>query len=591
MTTTDTSPAVSIELVEIPLDQLVPHPDNVRRRIGDVSELAKSIAGSGVLEPLLVLPAGDNDQHMVVAGHRRLSGAKKAKLATVPCVIRDLTEVEVLETMLTENLQRAEITPVEEARAYARLIDLGSSIAEIARKVGRRPELIKSRLAITVLPAKVLNAIDAGDLRLGDAEDATKYADDDDAMDFLVSILGTHGNPVWATGNYIASRDRDREITAITEKLTAKGITIFTPKDQYWRPPYDLNLSKPTTLKLLGLNATQHRAEPCHAVYIGASGWSSKIEQIQMCTAPKRHTTKAKAADRSDLQADPATYATTPAATKAKTRSDKKLRTLAEARHVDAAAERFLRTPRLDTGEDIQAMTLAVITGAITGYNPGLDRTATLALACKLAAADVIPDGPNSATPDWDTTWDLFTSDPTNYPTAIAAATVAICLKQAAGTTWSWDRPGYTALLTWLMHTGYDPADDELELIEATFARHVEEHDELTRYVTEVLDAQPDTPTTPATPSDPASSELDDLTARASELEDGPELDQVNARIAELLDLTARPYFLCVESTGDRYGTETFATFDDALDAQAAAMEAEPGLILAVHTHPTAEAS
>jgi hypothetical protein len=310
-----------------------------------------------------------------------------------------------------------------------------------------------------------------------------------------------------------------------------------------------------------------------------------------MCTAPKRHTTKGKPADRSDLQIDPAKYSSTPDATQAKARSDKKLRTLAEARHVDAAAERFLHSPLRTFGEDVQAMTLAVLNAHIDARYQ--DRNAIRTLACKLAAADVIPDGPNSTTPDWDTTWDLFTSDPTNYPKAIAAASTAICLHQAAGTDHSWNRGGYTALLTWLMHTGYDPADDELDLIEATFAHQLEDHDELTRYVTELLANQPPTPTTTTTTAsaEPATSELDDLTARAATLEDGPELDHVNARIAELLDLTSRPYFLCVESTGERWGTHSFATFDEALDAQAAAMEAEPSLILAVHTHTTPEAS
>ena len=90
------------ELVEI--DRLVGASDNLRRNVGNVTELAASIRSIGVLEPLLVTPAADG--FAVVAGHRRLAAARKAGLEIVPCVVREMSEVERVIAMVVENEQR-----------------------------------------------------------------------------------------------------------------------------------------------------------------------------------------------------------------------------------------------------------------------------------------------------------------------------------------------------------------------------------------------------------------------------------------------------------------------------------------------------
>src|SRR5215468_12677192 len=112
-----------------PIDSLSPNLLNPR---GDVDssglgELAASIGAQGVLQPLLVTPGG-----VVVAGHRRLAAARLAGLQEVPVVIRDLDPVQQQEIMLVENLQRRDLSAVEEARAYQRLLDAGHTLAQLA---------------------------------------------------------------------------------------------------------------------------------------------------------------------------------------------------------------------------------------------------------------------------------------------------------------------------------------------------------------------------------------------------------------------------------------------------------------------------
>jgi hypothetical protein len=111
---TDTASATRGELCWLPLDALTPHPENPRASLGDLSELVRSIRSHGILEPLVVLPANDNGEHLLVAGHRRHAAAQRAgTVTTVPVVVRAMTPVEVIEAMLSENVNRSDLTVAE----------------------------------------------------------------------------------------------------------------------------------------------------------------------------------------------------------------------------------------------------------------------------------------------------------------------------------------------------------------------------------------------------------------------------------------------------------------------------------------------
>lgn len=153
---------------------LQPNPLNPRRDVNasGLDELAESIRAQGVLQPLLVTPAG-----VVVAGHRRLAAARMAGLEEVPVVIRDLDTVQQQEIMLVENLQRQDLSPVEEARAYRRLLEAGQTTAQLARRIGAPAARINARLVLLKLDDQVQWMFHRGDLPLGLAAVLLRVAD------------------------------------------------------------------------------------------------------------------------------------------------------------------------------------------------------------------------------------------------------------------------------------------------------------------------------------------------------------------------------------------------------------------------------
>jgi len=157
-----------------PIDALRPNPLNPRGELhpAGLDELADSIRAQGVLQPLLVTPGGE-----VVAGHRRLAAARLAGLSEVPVVVRDLDRVQQQEIMLVENLQRQDLSCVEEARAYRRLLDGGHTTAQIARRIGVPSARINARLVFLKLDEQVQWMFHRGDLPLTLASVLLKVAD------------------------------------------------------------------------------------------------------------------------------------------------------------------------------------------------------------------------------------------------------------------------------------------------------------------------------------------------------------------------------------------------------------------------------
>lgn len=143
------------KLQMIQVEKLHPHPDNPRKVIGDVSELAESIKANGILQNLTVVPNNDDwddkSDFTVIIGHRRLAAAKQAGLTELPCAVVEMTEKEQLSTMLTENMQRSDLTVYEEAKGCQLLLDLGDTVAEIAEKTGFSESKIRRRVKLCEL--------------------------------------------------------------------------------------------------------------------------------------------------------------------------------------------------------------------------------------------------------------------------------------------------------------------------------------------------------------------------------------------------------------------------------------------------------
>ena len=156
------------------LAQIAPNQSQPRKEFNqtELQELCDSIKSLGVLQPIIVRPDPTNkSSYQIVAGERRWRASQLAKLIQVPVIIRDLEDRETLEIALVENIQRQNLTPVEEARAYQALIDeFNFSQQELAARVGKDRSSIANYLRILKLPNQVLELISENKISLGHAK-------------------------------------------------------------------------------------------------------------------------------------------------------------------------------------------------------------------------------------------------------------------------------------------------------------------------------------------------------------------------------------------------------------------------------------
>ncbi|WP_368293452.1 ParB/RepB/Spo0J family partition protein [Dehalobacter sp. TBBPA1] len=161
----------SSEIKEIMLADIVPNPGQPRREFDreKLQELADSIQEHGLLQPILVKPEGS--RYIIIAGERRFRATQLAGIDRINCIVRDCTEQEMTEKALIENIQRADLSPVEEGLAYARLIqDYGLTQEQVARRVGKGRPTVANLLRIIQLPAEVLELINKEAISLGHAK-------------------------------------------------------------------------------------------------------------------------------------------------------------------------------------------------------------------------------------------------------------------------------------------------------------------------------------------------------------------------------------------------------------------------------------
>lgn len=159
----------TVQLIDIAA--IRPHPEQPRRQFdeGALQELADSIAARGVIQPIIVRPSGP-DRYEIVAGERRWRAAQKAQMHRMPAIVRDFDEAETLEIALIENIQREDLNPIEEARAYRKLIgQFGHSQDALGRLVGKSRSHVANLMRLLDLPTSVQDQVMANDLSMGHA--------------------------------------------------------------------------------------------------------------------------------------------------------------------------------------------------------------------------------------------------------------------------------------------------------------------------------------------------------------------------------------------------------------------------------------
>lgn len=188
------------ELIYLSVERLHPHPDNPRKDLGDLTELADSIKANGVLQNLTVVPLSDVDpdatvdvgdnHYTVIIGHRRLAAAKLAGLIEVPCVVTTMTDKEQIQTTLLENMQRSNLSPREEAQGFQMMLDLGSTVKEIAEKAGFSKTTIRSRLKLLELDPDKFRKSEARGATMQDYQELDKI-DDPELKNKALDAIGT----------------------------------------------------------------------------------------------------------------------------------------------------------------------------------------------------------------------------------------------------------------------------------------------------------------------------------------------------------------------------------------------------------------
>jgi ParB family chromosome partitioning protein len=156
---------------EIPLDQIDPNPFQTRTHVNEdqLAELAASIVANGVVQPILVRPQA-NGRFQLIAGERRWLASQQAGKATIPAILRQVSDEQAMEITIVENLQRADLNPMEQARAFERLSrEFHMTQEQMAVRTGKDRATVSNFLRLLRLPSSVQTRVESGELSFGHA--------------------------------------------------------------------------------------------------------------------------------------------------------------------------------------------------------------------------------------------------------------------------------------------------------------------------------------------------------------------------------------------------------------------------------------
>lgn len=223
-------------LTQLPIADIFPHPDQPRRHFDDegLAELADSIRLRGLVQPILVRAAPAGRGWQIVAGERRWRAAQRAGLHQIPAVVRDLSDEDTFTIALIENIQRKDLTAIEEAEAYARLRDqMGHGAESIGRMTGKSRSHVTNLLRLLELPDAVRDMVGSGALGMGHARALIGHPD---ALSLATRAVrggysvrkvealvraGRTDSPVTHGPRSRAARGRDADIAALESHLAA----------------------------------------------------------------------------------------------------------------------------------------------------------------------------------------------------------------------------------------------------------------------------------------------------------------------------------------------------------------------------------
>jgi ParB family chromosome partitioning protein len=212
----------------IPIELLRPNPNNPRKHFAEaeLEDLARSIREKGLLQPLVVRPR-INGEFEIVAGERRWRAAQRANQHELPAVVRDLSDGEALEIALIENIQRSDLNPLEEARAYQQLIDQFTYTQhQLADAVGKSRSHVSNTLRLLHLPPEVQKYIEDGKLTAGHARTLVAAESPGELADEIIrlglSVRQAEGLNREKSSRAKTAREKDADTRALERDLSQK---------------------------------------------------------------------------------------------------------------------------------------------------------------------------------------------------------------------------------------------------------------------------------------------------------------------------------------------------------------------------------
>ena len=215
------------ELAHLPVETIHPNPRQPRRRFDheSTSALADSIRAQGLVQPVVVRPRAEGGFELI-AGERRWRAALEARIPTVPAMVRAADDRDTLLLGLVENVAREELTAVEEARAYAMLLDeFDLSLGDLAERVGKAKPTVSNRLRLLELPDDVLGLVERGDLTEGHAR-AVLAVPDHDGRRRLARQIVRRGMSVRAAeraARWAGAKTKPRKVPKVDPALAGRA--------------------------------------------------------------------------------------------------------------------------------------------------------------------------------------------------------------------------------------------------------------------------------------------------------------------------------------------------------------------------------
>lgn len=272
MTNSPENPSMMLEVELIDDNPLQPRIGDPR----DVAELAADIESNGLLQPIIVVRK-DDGRYTLLVGRRRLAAHRNlARKLIETKILTGTADDKQIAAIMAENIQRDDFTPIEEARGFQTMIDLGVKRTTIAKAFGLKPAEVGTALKVVNAPERVVNDAVTHTMSFEEAEGLQEFADDDEAYAKLLNQVGS-GQFKHTLETLRSNRDRAAKVAEITEELEGQGVKVLA---------YSWEHTSITDYRI-DLTPETHKDCPGHAAMVATR--HDGPEAVYICTDPKKH--------------------------------------------------------------------------------------------------------------------------------------------------------------------------------------------------------------------------------------------------------------------------------------------------------------